>query len=204
MSKAKKWIDPQDVEITDLMHKAYVAAEVAGETQAEQGKAVQALLEQLWLSKQGLTNSPLADKQRALDDLRKRQRQFDPDDVNLAGARKAINKLGVGDYAGAVHTAQENIELRDSIYNDRYRKKQTNNAKKPRSQSRSNELAAEIERIVIANPDITSAEVEQCLERFADESTPEGFYGREGKFVPRSGLKDRVFRAKKRLSTQQH
>ncbi len=118
MSKAKKWIDPQDVEITDLMHKAYVAAEVAGETQAEQGKAVQSLLEQLWLSKQGLTNSPLADQQRALDELHKNQRQFDPDDVSLAGARKILNKLGVGDHDGAVHAAQASIEHREAIRQD--------------------------------------------------------------------------------------
>lgn len=118
MSKAKKWIDPQEVEITNLMHKAYVAAEVTGETQSEQGKAIQALLEQLWLIKQGLTNSPLADKQWALDELHKNQRQFDPDDVSLAGARKAINKLAAGDYSGAVHTAQASIEHRETIRQD--------------------------------------------------------------------------------------
>jgi hypothetical protein len=201
--KAKKWIDPQDVQLTDPMHKAFIAAEVAGETEADQGKAAQELVNQLLLRKLGLENASPTEKQRALDDLHKKQRLFDPDDLNLAGARKAINKLSAGEFAGAVRAAEASIEQRDSIYNDRFRKKQTNNAKKPRPQSGVNALAAEIERIMIANPDSTSAEVEKRLEHFADESTAEGFYGRDNKFVLRSGLKDRVSRIKKRLSTQQ-
>lgn len=203
MSKAKKWIDPQDIEITDPRHKAYIAAEVAGETEADQGKAVQELADQLLLRRLSLENASPVEKQRALDEFHKKQRQFDPDDLNLAGARKAINKLGEGDSAGAVQAVQASIDQRDSIYNDRFRKTQTNNAKKPRPQSKSNELAGEIERFKIANPVSTCAEVEKHLESVADESTAEGFFGRDNKFVSRSGLKDRVSRAKKRLSIQQ-
>jgi hypothetical protein len=118
MSKAKKWIDPQDVEITDPMHKAFITDAVAGETEAGQGKAFQALVDQLWLREQNLTNAPSAQKQRALNELHKKQRQFDPDDLNLAGARKAINKLGAGDNAGAVLAAQASIEHREAIRQD--------------------------------------------------------------------------------------
>jgi len=118
MSKAKKWIDPQDVEITDPMHKAFIAAEVAGETEADQGKAVQVLADQLLLSRLGLANASPIERQRVLDELHKKQREFDPDNVSLAGTRKIVNKLGAGDHAGAVRAAQDNIEHREAIRKD--------------------------------------------------------------------------------------
>jgi len=118
MTKAKKWIDPQDVEITDPVHKAFITGVVSGETEADQGKAFQTLVDQLWLKEQNLTNASSAQKQLALDQLHEKQRQFDPDDLNLVGARKAINKLGAGDNAGAVKAAQASIELREAIRQD--------------------------------------------------------------------------------------
>lgn len=118
MSKAKKWIDPQDVDITDPLHKAYIAAELAGETEADQGKAVQVLADQLLLRQLGLANASPVEKQRVLDELHEKQRQFDHDDPHLAGARKIINKLGAGDNAGAVHAAQASIEHREAIRQD--------------------------------------------------------------------------------------
>jgi hypothetical protein len=116
--KVKKWIDPQDVEITGPLHKAFIAAEVAGETEADKGKAVQALIEQIWLNRQGLENASPPEKQKAIDALHKNQRAFDPDDFNLAGARKAINKLGAGDHTGAVQAAQNSMEHRGAIRQD--------------------------------------------------------------------------------------
>ncbi len=118
MSKAKKWVDPQDIEITDPLHKAYIAAEVTGETEADQGKAVQELADQLLLRRLSLENASPAEKQRALDEFHKKQRLFDPDDLNLAGARKAINKLGEGDNAGAAQAAEASIEHREAIRQD--------------------------------------------------------------------------------------
>jgi hypothetical protein len=116
--KVKKWIDPQDVEITGPLHKAFIAAEVAGETEADKGKAAQALIEQIWLNRQGLENASPPEKQKAIDALHKNQRAFDPDDFNLAGARKAINKLGAGDYTGAVQAAQNSMEHTGAIRQD--------------------------------------------------------------------------------------
>lgn len=118
MSKAKKWVDPQDVEITDTMHKAFIADAAIGETALDQGKAVQELVNKLLLRRLGLENASPAEKQRALDELHGKQRQFDPDDLNLAGARKAINKLGEGDNAGAVQAAKASIEHREAIRQD--------------------------------------------------------------------------------------
>ena len=114
----KKWVDPQDVEIVEPLHKAFIAAEVAGETEEDQGNAVQDLLDQQWLTHQGLENAPPTEKQWALDELHKNQRELDPDDLGLAGARKIMNKLGTGDYAGAVQAAQNSMEHTGAIRQD--------------------------------------------------------------------------------------
>jgi len=114
----KKWVDPQDVEIVEPLHKAFIAAEVAGETEEDQGKAVQDLLDQQWLIHQGLENAPPTEKQWALDELHKNQRAFDPDDLGLAGARKIMNKLGAKDFTGAVQAAQNSMEHSGAIRQD--------------------------------------------------------------------------------------
>jgi hypothetical protein len=113
--KSKKWVDPQDVEITDPLHKSFVDHAASGEADEDKARAAQALIDRLLLMQRGFVNASPTEKQQALDELREKQRQFDPDDPNLAGARKIINKLGAGDYAGAVQAAKANIEHREAI-----------------------------------------------------------------------------------------
>ena len=202
-AKSKKWVDPQDVEITDPRLKAFECGGVDGETEEDQGKALLSLIEELWLEKKGFTSATYSEKQAAIKDLHEMMRDFDSDDPDLCGGvRKAINKLGNKKYADSVHAAESSIDHRNKVWGDRFSKRQTTIAKQTRSQGSKNELVEELENLVSTYPEITASEVERRLEQHADEATEDKFYGRDGELVLRSGIKDRIYRMKKKHSKQ--
>ena len=116
--KAKKWVDPQDVEITDPRLKAFIESEIEGETAEEQDIALQALIEQLWLEKNGLTDAMPVVKLAALAQMRRGQQTLESDEPDQQIPLKMLRKLGARQYGASAHLAEENIKYRDGIRQD--------------------------------------------------------------------------------------
>lgn len=120
MSKlqAKKWIDPQDVEITDARHKAFIDSEVACETAEDQDAALHAAIEQWWLQEKGLTGAPPSEQQDALEQMRKGLQTLESDEPDQQVPLKMLKKLIAEKYGASAHLAEANIKYRDGIRQD--------------------------------------------------------------------------------------
>jgi hypothetical protein len=117
-SQAKKWIDPQDVEITDARHKAFIDAEVAGETAEDQNRALQAAIEQWWLQEKGLTDATTNEQQDALVQMRTGLQTLESDIPDQQVPLKMLKKLIAEQYGASAHLAEANIKYRDGIRQD--------------------------------------------------------------------------------------
>lgn len=117
-SRAKKWIDPQDVEITDARHKAFIDGEVAGETAEDQDVALQAAIEQWWLQEKGLTDAPPSEQQDALAQMRTGLQTLESDKPDQQIPLKVLKKLIAGQHGASAHLVEANIKYRDGIRQD--------------------------------------------------------------------------------------
>ncbi len=117
-SQAKKWIDPQDVKITDARHKAFIDGEVPGETAEEQDVALQVAIEQWWLQEKGLTNAPPFEQQDALAQMRTGLQTLESDNPDQQIPIKMLKKLITDQYGASAHLAEANIKYRDGIRQD--------------------------------------------------------------------------------------
>lgn len=117
-SQAKKWIDPQDVEITDARHKAFIDGEVAGETAEDQDVALQAAIEHWWLQEKGLTDAPPSEQQDALAQMRIGLQTLESDNPDQQIPLKMLKKLIAEQYGASSHLAEANIRYRDGIRQD--------------------------------------------------------------------------------------
>jgi hypothetical protein len=198
----KKWVDPQDITVTDPAQKNFITKGNDNETQEEQGQAVQALIEEQWLIKNGLINATAKQKHLAIAELHQRQRAFNPDDPALWGAARIANKLVAGDFSGAVIAAEAGLVHRQNIVDYAVSKKQSAIASKPRSRAAGNMIIEAIEEYFEGNPSVTPVHLQEWLTNgcyAVDEMEDDIFTGRDGKEIKCSlaALSSRLQRLRK-------
>jgi|GEM_PF-2127704 len=111
----KKWIDPQNIKITDARLKVFIDGEIKDETAQQQDQALQAFIEQLWLEKKGLISATRVEKLEALKQMRIAQQTLESDEPDQQTPLRMLKKLGAKQYGASAHLAEENIKYRDGI-----------------------------------------------------------------------------------------
>lgn len=117
-SRANKWTDPQDVEITDARHKAFIDSEVTGETAENQDAALHAAIEQWWLQEKGLIDAPPSEQQDALAQMRTELQTLESDSPDQQIPLKMLKDLNAEKYGASANLAEANIKYRDGIRQD--------------------------------------------------------------------------------------
>lgn len=123
-------IDPQDIELTNPEMKAFSEGGMPGETGEEQGKAVQKLIERLWLEHHGLAGASDTEKLKAIMDLHRLQLDGDSDDPRLFVPQKILRRLAQGKHERAVQVAEDSINQRQAIGRNAISKQSSQNRNK--------------------------------------------------------------------------
>lgn len=197
-------IDPQDIELTNIDLRVFAEGGAPGETEEEQGKAAQELIERLWLKHQGLTNASAKEKRKAIKELHRQMLEGDSNDPRLLAPEKILRRLAQGEYEKAVQVAEDSIRHRGMVGGNAISKQARQN--RLNTDDKLSDAAKVFKNTLKLIPDITPSRMKERLHDMVKsgvlaehDSDQDEFVGFDGKSISGSldALKTRLKRERK-------